>query len=142
MSDLYESFDAGRTLGEALLEPTRIYVKPVLDVMTKVTLKGLAHITGGGLVENIPRVIPEGLCAKLEGKSWPRLAIFDWLQKHGRIEDAEMHRTFNCGIGMALIVDKRESKSTIEAFEAHGVQAYEIGTIVESAAGEPQAVVA
>ena len=140
--DLFEPFDAGRTLGEALLEPTRIYVRPVLDVMQQVTLKGLAHITGGGLIENIPRVIPQRLCAKIDASSWPRLAIFDWLQKHGHIEDAEMHRTFNCGIGMALVVDKSDATKTLEAFAAHGINAYEIGSIVESAAGAPQAVVA
>src|SRR6185503_7937921 len=89
-ADLFEPFDGDRTLGEALLEPTRIYVKPVLAVMESIAVKGLAHITGGGLTENIPRILPEGLCARLEASKWPRPPVFKWLQRHGAIEDAEM----------------------------------------------------
>jgi phosphoribosylformylglycinamidine cyclo-ligase len=140
-ADLYEKFDDTKTLGQALLEPTRIYVRPVLEVMGKVPVKGLAHITGGGLTENIPRVIPETLCARLESAKWTRPAIFDWLQKHGHVEDAEMHRTFNCGIGMVLIVPRGHANATLHAFSGLGVQAFEIGTIVERQAGGPQTVV-
>jgi phosphoribosylformylglycinamidine cyclo-ligase len=117
-SDYYESFDDKRTLGEALIEPTRIYVKPVLEVIGKIAVKGVAHITGGGLTENIPRVLPENTCARLESTRWPRLPIFDWLQKHGHIEQAEMHRTFNCGIGMVLIVAKADAAATIATLQA------------------------
>jgi phosphoribosylformylglycinamidine cyclo-ligase len=140
-ADLYERFDDRQTLGQALLEPTRIYVRPVLEVLGKVPVKGLAHITGGGLTENIPRVLPETLCARLESARWQRPAIFDWLQKQGNVEDAEMHRTFNCGIGMVLIVPRGHANATLHAFSGMGVQAFEIGSIVERAAGGPQAVV-
>ena len=140
-ADLYEPFDDHRTLGEALLEPTRIYVKPVLAALGKVDIKGLAHITGGGLTENIPRVLPENVCARLERGRWTRPAVFDWLQKRGHIEDAEMHRTFNCGIGMALVVARADAQATIEALAQEGAEAFEIGAIVERQAGEPQTVV-
>ena len=140
--DLYEPFDAKRTLGEALLEPTRIYVKPVLATLAKVPVKGLAHITGGGLLENIPRVLPENTCARLEKSRWSVPAIFGWLQKFGHIAEDEMHRTFNCGIGMAMIVAREHVADTIDALGAHGVEAFEVGSIVERAAGAPQAVVA
>jgi phosphoribosylformylglycinamidine cyclo-ligase len=140
-ADLYEPFDDKRTLGEALLEPTRIYVKPVLAVMSKVKVKGIAHITGGGLTENIPRVLPENVCARLDRSKWHRPAVFDWLQKKGHIEDAEMHRTFNCGVGMVLVVGKAEAAATLAAFAAEGVEAMEVGEIVERQAGEPQTVV-
>ena len=140
-SDLYEDFDGKRTLGEALLEPTRIYVKPVLAAIAKLQVKGLAHVTGGGLTENIPRVLPEGACARLEVGRWPRPAIFDWLQKMGDIEAAEMHRTFNCGIGMVLIVARRDAKAAIDVLAAHGVEAFEVGEIVKREPGAPQTVV-
>ena len=140
-SDYYESFDDKRTLGEALIEPTRIYVKPVLAVMEKLAVKGVAHITGGGLLENIPRVLPENTSARLETTRWPRLPIFDWLQKHGHIEHAEMHRTFNCGIGMVLIVAKADAAAAIATLQANGADAYEIGAIARRQEGEPQTVV-
>jgi phosphoribosylformylglycinamidine cyclo-ligase len=140
-SDYYESFDDKRTLGEALIEPTRIYVKPVLEVISKIAVKGVAHITGGGLTENIPRVLPEDMCARLESTKWPRLPIFDWLQKHGHIEQAEMHRTFNCGIGMVLVVAKADADATLAILKSSGVDAYEIGAIAKRQEGEPQTVV-
>ena len=140
-ADLYEAFDDKRSLGDALLAPTRIYVTQVLALMEKVAVKGLAHITGGGLTENIPRVIPDGLCARIERARWPRPAIFDWLQKRGHIEDAEMHRTFNCGIGMAIVVARADAARTLEVLAAQGTEAYEIGSIVERGAGEPPTVV-
>jgi phosphoribosylformylglycinamidine cyclo-ligase len=142
-ADLFEPLngDSGPTLGEVLLEPTRIYVKPVLATLAKVDLKGMAHITGGGLVENIPRVLPETLCATLESARWPRPDVFRWLQKVGNIEDAEMHRTFNCGIGMAIIVPKAEAAATIDSLAAHGVEAFEIGAIVPRQPGAPQTVI-
>jgi phosphoribosylformylglycinamidine cyclo-ligase len=142
-ADLYEPIgsDGGRTLGEALLEPTRIYVKPVLATLGKADVKGIAHITGGGLVENIPRVLPEGVCATLESGRWVRPEIFKWLQKTGNIEDAEMHRTFNCGIGMVMIVPQAEAKAAIDSLGSHGVEAFEIGTIVPRQPGAPQTIV-
>jgi len=137
----YEIPFEGRTLGEALIEPTRLYVKPVLDLIAKVPVKGIAHITGGGIVENIPRVIPEHLCARIDRKSWQRPAIFDWLQRHGRVGDAEMARTFNCGIGMVLVVPRIESDAAVKGLASHGIPAHVIGAIVEREAGGPKTVV-
>jgi phosphoribosylformylglycinamidine cyclo-ligase len=139
-SDLYEEFE-DRTLGEALLEPTRIYVKPVLATLAKVEVKGLAHITGGGLTDNIPRVLPEGVCASLDSSRWTRPGIFGWLQKMGNIEDAEMHRTFNCGIGMVMVVPRAEAKAAIDSLGSHGVEAFEIGAIVQRQRDAAQTVV-
>jgi phosphoribosylformylglycinamidine cyclo-ligase len=140
-ADLFEPFEGNRTLGMALLEPTRIYVRPVLGVMAKVKLKGLAHITGGGLTENIPRVLPENVCARLEKSRWPRLKVFDWLKRNGNLEDAEMYRTFNCGIGMVLVVARADVQATLDALASFGTEAFEIGAIVEREAGGPQTVV-
>ena len=139
-SDLYEEFD-GRTLGEALLEPTRIYVKPVLATLAKIEVKGIAHITGGGLTENVPRVLPEGTCALIEQARWAMPSVFKWLKKQGNIEDAEMYRTFNCGIGMVLVVAKADAAATIGELAAHGVDAFEIGAIVPRESGAPQTVI-
>ena len=140
-ADLYEKLDETRTLGEALLEPTRIYVKPVLAAMAELKVKGVAHITGGGLLENIPRVLPGTTAARLERDAWPRPAIFDWLQKQGGVEEHEMQRTFNCGLGMVVVVPAAESRKTVELFARHGVDAWHVGEIVARAEGAPQAVV-
>jgi phosphoribosylformylglycinamidine cyclo-ligase len=141
-ADLFEPFDGERTLGDALLEPTRIYVKPVLATLAKVRVKGLAHITGGGLTENIPRVLPPNACARLDSSRWPRPAVFKWLQRQGAIDEPEMLRTFNCGIGMVAIVAREDARAALDAFAAAGVEAFEIGAIVERAAGGPATVVA
>ena len=140
-ADLFETFDGDRTLGQALLEPTRIYVRPLLALMKQVPLKGLAHITGGGLTENIPRVLPPGTCAVIDRSRWPRLKIFDWLKRNGNLEDAEMHRTFNCGIGMVLVVAPSDAKQALENLAGLGVEAYEIGAIAAREADGPQTVV-
>jgi phosphoribosylformylglycinamidine cyclo-ligase len=132
----------GRSLGHTLMAPTRIYVKPVLKLLESVRIKGMAHITGGGLVENVPRVLPGNTCAKLDQGSWPVPPVFDWLQRSGNIAPAEMHRTFNCGIGMALVVAREDAGRAIELLGALGEQAFAIGTIVERASGAPQTVVA
>jgi phosphoribosylformylglycinamidine cyclo-ligase len=140
-ADLFEPFDGDRTLGQALLEPTRIYVKPVLATLAKVAIKGLAHITGGGLTENVPRVLPEAVAARIDSSRWEMPAIFRWLRKQGNIEEAEMHRTFNCGIGMVLIVSKAESKLAVQTLADNGVEAFEIGSIVQRPPGSHQTVV-
>jgi phosphoribosylformylglycinamidine cyclo-ligase len=140
-ADLYESFDENRTLGQALLEPTRIYVKPLLDLLGRVEVKGLAHITGGGLTENIPRVLPGAVAARLDSTRWQRPAIFEWLKKHGAVEEDEMHRTFNCGIGMVVVVPKAEAGATLGALAASGVEAFEVGEIVKREGDGPQTVV-
>jgi phosphoribosylformylglycinamidine cyclo-ligase len=130
-----------KPLRDTLLEPTRIYVKQVLNVMAKVNLKAMAHITGGGLTENIPRVLPEGMTAELDKTSWPRSALFQWLQAEGNVADHEMHRTFNCGIGFVVVVSPQDAEAAMAAFSAEGEQVYRIGQIRKSAAGEAPTVV-
>lgn len=127
-ADLHAPFD-GRTLGAVLLEPTRIYVKPLLSLMQTLPVKGMAHITGGGLLENIPRVLPDTLTAALDAKRWIMPALFQWLQKQGAIAQQEMYRTFNCGIGMVVIVAATDTASAIAALEAAGETVYHIGEI-------------
>jgi phosphoribosylformylglycinamidine cyclo-ligase len=139
-ASLDEPFD-GRTLGEALLEPTRIYVKPVLALMAKIAVKGVAHITGGGLVENVPRVLPEDCAARLEKSRWTRPAVFGWLQANGNVPEAEMHRTFNCGIGMVLVVSAADAAAAVSLLASQGVLAAEIGSIVPRASVAASTVV-
>jgi phosphoribosylformylglycinamidine cyclo-ligase len=135
-ADYQADFD-GRTLIQALLEPTRIYCKPVLAVMGNVQIKGMAHITGGGLVENVPRVLPDAVRAVLRRSAWKRPAIFDWLQEKGGVEDAEMHRVFNCGIGMVVVVSAADCARAQAAFIANGEACSVIGSIEPRPAGAP-----
>ena len=115
------------TLGRTLLEPTRIYVKPILSLLNKLPVHALAHITGGGLLNNIPRVLPSGLGADIEGNSWQAPTIFGWLQKQGNIEPMEMYRTFNCGIGMVIIVSVENADSALQYLLDQSEQASIIG---------------
>ncbi|WP_186108028.1 phosphoribosylformylglycinamidine cyclo-ligase [Burkholderia gladioli] len=138
--DLNAPFD-GRTLADALMAPTRIYVKPLLALMAKLTVKGMAHITGGGLVENIPRVLREGLTAELDQRAWTLPPLFQWLQEHGGVADAEMHRVFNCGIGMAVIVSAADADAAVAELSAAGEQVWKIGRVRASREGEAQTVV-
>ena len=131
----------GRSLADVLLAPTRIYVKPLLALIKALPVKGMAHITGGGLVENVPRVLPEGVTAELKKSAWPRPPLFDWLQKEGGVPDAEMHRVFNCGIGMVVVVAERDAAAAISLLSAAGEAAYRIGSIRARAVGEAQTVV-
>jgi phosphoribosylformylglycinamidine cyclo-ligase len=140
-ADLFEPFEGDRTLGQTLLEPTRIYVKPVLATLARIEVKGIAHITGGGLTENIPRVLPDGVAAKLDGSKWTMPWVFRWLRKQGNIEDAELHRTFNCGIGMVMVVSKSDANAAIAMLAANGVEAFEIGEIVARNPGDAQTVI-
>lgn len=119
----------GVSLIDRLMAPTRIYVKPLLKLMREVSLHGLSHITGGGLVDNIPRVLPEGLEVVLERKAWPREAIFEWLQQQGKIADAEMYRVFNCGIGMTVQVSASDAQRAIGILRAAGQEALVIGEV-------------
>ena len=125
----------GESLHRRLLRPTRIYVRPLLSLMRALPVHGLAHITGGGLTDNIPRVLPEGLEARLERKAWPRDAVFDWLAKAGNIGDAEMHRTFNCGIGMVVVVAAAQADAALALLREAGEAAQLIGTIAKGSAG-------
>jgi phosphoribosylformylglycinamidine cyclo-ligase len=119
----------GASLVDRLMAPTRIYVKPLLRLSTEIKVHGLAHITGGGLVENIPRVLPEGLEAVLERESWRRPAVFDWLQREGKVTDAEMFRVFNCGIGMTVHVAAADADHALRSLREAGQEALVIGEI-------------
>ncbi|HDP90227.1 MAG TPA: phosphoribosylformylglycinamidine cyclo-ligase [Thioalkalivibrio sp.] len=133
---LADAFD-GRTLGECLLEPTRIYVKPLLALIEKRPVKALAHITGGGLTENLPRVLPARSVAAVDPASWTRPAVFDWLQEAGNVTDAEMLRTFNCGIGMVVVIGAEHAAAALDHFAESGIDAWQIGEIRGGAADEP-----
>lgn len=130
-----------RTLGEILLEPTRIYVRSIRQAFENSTLNALAHITGGGLVENLPRVIPDGLRAVVNTSAWQRPEIFDWLQDTGNIDSNEMYRTFNCGIGMVLCVPI-ESVGPLEAsLKASGEEVFQIGEVTESSPDSKKTII-
>jgi phosphoribosylformylglycinamidine cyclo-ligase len=132
----------GRKLADVLMEPTRLYVKPLLALMQSMEVKGLVHITGGGLVENIPRVLQDGLTAVLDATSWTMPPLFQWLQQHGGVADAEMHRVFNCGIGMTVIVAKENADAAMAQLQAAGETVYRIGEIRARGEGEAQTIVA
>ncbi|MCK4309382.1 MAG: phosphoribosylformylglycinamidine cyclo-ligase [Candidatus Atribacteria bacterium] len=120
-----------RTLGEELLQPTRIYVKPVLYLLEKYKVLGIAHITGGGLLENIPRILPEGVSVQINQNSWPKPSIFPLIQKEGEISDEEMYRTFNMGIGMVLVVRQKKALEILEALRLIDYNSYIIGKVVK-----------
>jgi phosphoribosylformylglycinamidine cyclo-ligase len=123
------------TLYDALLQPTRIYVKPLLALAKKVPIHGIAHITGGGLTENIPRVVPDGLGVLLSAQTWTRPEVFDWVQKAGNIADAEMYRTFNCGIGMTITVAAEHVDKALQVLRENGEQPAVIGEVRRSDTG-------
>ncbi len=124
------------TLGDALLAPTRIYVKPVLKLTKEFNVLGMAHITGGGFVDNIPRVLPKGVKAVIRKGSWPIPEIFKLIQTGGPVDEAEMLRTFNCGIGLALVVRKKDEAPVIKRLGALGEKAFSIGSIAARKRGE------
>ena len=133
-ADLQQEF-GNTTLARALLEPTRIYVKPVLNLLQEVQLHALAHITGGGLSGNICRVIPDGLVAVVERASWDFPDIFEWIQKNGNIADSEMLNTFNCGMGMVLVVAAKDAPAVVENLEAQGEKVWLAGRIEKAETG-------
>ena len=118
-------------LGEALLAPTQIYVRPVLEMLKSGGIDGLAHITGGGLTENIVRVLPEGLGLRIDTGSWKRPAVFEWLQSAGDIQESEMLRTFNCGIGMVMLVPERMASELMQKSVDHGLPCFDIGEVIQ-----------
>jgi phosphoribosylformylglycinamidine cyclo-ligase len=126
----------GKPYKQALMEPTRLYVKNVLAALAAHPIKALAHITGGGLLENIPRVLPEGTAAHLKKGSWPQTELFAWLQKTAAIDDIEMNRTFNNGIGMVVVIDAANAADCAATLRAAGEQVFEIGVITVQGAGE------
>ena len=121
----------GRSLGEALLAPTRIYVKPVLEMLKKCDVKGISHITGGGFYENVPRSIPEGLCARIQKSAVRTPALFDMIAKAGSIPERDMFNTFNMGIGMSIVVAKEDAQSALDILNANGAEATIIGEVVK-----------
>lgn len=121
-----------KSFGETLLTPTKIYVKPILKVLQKVKVKGISHITGGGFYENIPRCIPNGLCAEIEKKNIKILPIFNYIQKCGKLKERDMFNTFNMGVGMCIIVSKSEVNKAIDILNSCGEDAYIIGNIIEA----------
>ncbi|MDB6001468.1 MAG: purM [Rhizobacter sp.] len=126
----------GLPFRERVMAPTRLYVKPVLALMKDVVVKGMSHITGGGLVENIPRCLPDGVKAVLDSSRWPRPEIFDWLQREGGVAEAEMHRTFNCGVGFVLIVAQADAARAAKLLTDAGQTVWPIGRIEARAEGE------
>jgi len=139
-ADLGSDFH-GKTLGETLLTPTRIYVKSVLELMKSVTIHAISHITGGGLLENIPRVMPQNTQAVIDSNAWERLPIFDWLQKNVSIETNEMYRTFNCGIGMVICVAAEDVDKTMSVLKQQGEQVWQIGIIEKSDNATPEVII-
>jgi len=126
---------------DALMAPTRIYVKPVLKLLESVAVKGLAHITGGGITGNVPRMLPEGTQAAIRRGSWQRPGLFDWLQQKGNVAEDEMHRVFNCGIGMVLAVAPEDVEPAVAILRNAGETVYRIGAVEAGPAGEPQALI-
>jgi phosphoribosylformylglycinamidine cyclo-ligase len=125
----------GQSLSEALIAPTRIYVKNLLALGKKIPILAMAHITGGGLLENIPRILPPHCAANIDRSSWSMPVVFDWLQSAGNVETSEMFRTFNCGVGMVLVVEQGDRDVCLQLLGELGEQAWEIGQIVEKNSG-------
>jgi len=133
----------GRPLGDVVMAPTRIYVRSVLAALQAhgTDIKGLAHITGGGLLDNVPRILQPGLTARLQRDAWTMPELFTWLQREGGVADDEMHRVFNCGIGMVIVVPADKAQAVSETLSAHGEQVCQLGTIVPQENGMPQTIV-
>lgn len=127
-----------QALGDLLIEPTRIYVSSILNALKTEQIKGLAHITGGGIIENIPRILPEHLAAEIDLKSWPRSELFQWLQANGNVDEEEMLRVFNCGIGMVVICPAEQSVALSQTLESTGETVFRIGTVVNRKGREHQ----
>ncbi|MBY0268401.1 MAG: phosphoribosylformylglycinamidine cyclo-ligase [Burkholderiales bacterium] len=131
----------GRALKDLILAPTRIYVKPLLKLMKQLPVKGLAHITGGGLLDNVPRVLGDKLTAEISRKAWPLPPLFRWLQQQGNVADDEMHRVFNCGIGMVVVVAEKDAARAQTLLKRAGEKVWRIGSVRKRRGGEAQTVV-
>jgi len=140
--DASATLDDGMRAIDALMEPTRIYVKPLLALIGEMRVKGMAHITGGGLTENVPRILPDAVQARIDARRWPRPPIFDWLARNGRVVPDEMHRVFNCGVGMVVVVAGGDAQRALDRLHALGERAWIIGDIVARPSGAPGTVVA
>ena len=136
--DLDAEFDNGQTLRQAIIAPTRLYVKPILAALKQFTIKGMAHITGGGITENVPRVLPENTVAQIDAKAWTLPKLFQWLQQGGNVETQEMYRTFNCGIGMVVIVAADDAEAAQSFLAGQGETVYRLGEIRSRVGDEHQ----
>ena len=140
-ADIENTQLAGKPLTELLMAPTRIYVKPLLKLIKDTgAVKAMAHITGGGLLDNIPRVLPEGAQAVIDVASWTRPAVFDWLQEKGNVDEHEMHRVLNCGVGMVICVAQEQVASVLANLRASGEAPWVIGQIATAAQGAERVV--
>ncbi|MFM9836034.1 MAG: phosphoribosylformylglycinamidine cyclo-ligase [Methylophilaceae bacterium] len=137
----FESDFNGKKFKDVVMEPTKIYVKSLLKLIDALPVKGMAHITGGGLTENVPRVLPAGLTAEIHKNSWKLPPLFQWLQTQGNISDLEMHKTFNCGIGMVVIIDKAHVQEATQILVSSGEQVFTLGQIRTQSAGEAPTIV-
>ena len=136
-ADLQQSF-GDSTLADTLLQPTRIYVKPLLELIRQVDVHAIAHITGGGLLENIPRVLPDSAQADIDTQSWQMPEIFQWLQNQGNVEQEEMYRTFNCGVGMVVVVPQEQCDKAMQLLRDAGETVWQLGNITAASDGQPQ----
>ena len=139
--DLSAQLD-GQALSDLILAPTRIYVKSMLNLMGHVPVKGLAHITGGGIIDNVPRILPEHLTARLLRASWPQSPLFAWLQREGNVADDEMLRVFNCGIGMVVVVAEQHATQAMDVLREAGETVWRVGSIDQRGKNEAQTIVA
>jgi phosphoribosylformylglycinamidine cyclo-ligase len=137
----FESDFHGKPFKDVVMAPTRIYVKPLLQLIATLPVKGMAHITGGGITENVPRVLPAGLTAEIKKGSWTMPPLFTWLQAQGNVTDSEMYKTFNCGIGMVVIVAKDQAATAQKLLSDAGESVFEIGSIRAQQAGEAPTIV-
>lgn len=136
--ELDAPFADGQTLRQAIIAPTRLYVKPILAALKQFTIKGMAHITGGGISENVPRILPDNTVAAIDTQSWPLPKLFQWLQQAGQVDSQEMYRTFNCGIGMVLVVNAADAAAVQQFLQQQGETVYEIGVIRSRQSDEHQ----
>ena len=139
--DLFaEVEDLNTSLASALLAPTRIYVKPLLNVIREFDVHGVVHVTGGGFEGNVPRILPQGVSARIDPQAWPRPGVYPWIQRLAELPDKEMLRVFNCGIGMILLVPRESSEDIIQRLQSLGERAYHIGEIVRKASEDEPAL--
>jgi len=139
--DIQHAFDGDRTLADAIMAPTRIYARPLLAVMQALRIKGMAHITGGGLTGNVPRILPAGVKAELVQSKWPRQKLFTWLKSEGQVAEGEMHRVFNCGIGMVVVIARADVQHALCILRDAGEPALVIGSITPRRDGEAATII-
>jgi phosphoribosylformylglycinamidine cyclo-ligase len=141
-ADYAAEFDGGKSLGDVVMAPTRIYVKPLLKLMETMTVKGMAHITGGGITENVPRVLPDNVVAQISATSWTMPKLFQWLQKEGNVAQQEMYKTFNCGVGMVVIMSASDAAAATALLTQEGETVYQLGVVRARVGDEHQTQVA